>query len=123
MDAGACVTLTCAVALTAPAVAVMTALPEPFDVTRPVPETVATAPLLVDQATFGEEMVVPAWSVTVAESCCVAPTVLNVSDAVLSTMPPGTAGSVALPPHAASRPSATGRLKRSGRRAMRGYLV
>ena len=79
-------TVTVAVALTEPDVAVIVAVPSPTDVTAPDDDTVATAALDVDHVTVGLLIVVPFWSTTVAVSCCVDPAVENerlVGDSVI----------------------------------------
>ena len=79
-------TVTDAVALTEPDVAVIVAVPSPTDVTAPDDDTVATAALDVVHVTVGLLIVLPFWSTTVAVSCCVDPTVENgrlVGDSVI----------------------------------------
>ena len=64
-------TVTVAVALTDPDVAVMVAVPSATAVTRPSDETVATDELDVAQVTVGFEITVPPAFFTVAMSCVV----------------------------------------------------
>ena len=64
-------TVTVAVALTDPDVAVMVAVPSATAVTSPADETVATDELDVAQVTVGFEITVPPAFFTVAMSCVV----------------------------------------------------
>ena len=66
-------TVTAAVALAAPEVAVIVAEPLATAVTVPEDETVATDAADVVHDTLAPLIVAPLWSLTVAESCCVAP--------------------------------------------------
>jgi hypothetical protein len=66
-------TVTAAVALAEPDVAVIVAVPSATAVTRPEEDTVATDALDVAHDTAALLIVAPFWSLTVAESCCVAP--------------------------------------------------
>ena len=66
-------TVTAAVALAAPEVAVIVAEPWATAVTAPEDETVATDAADVVHDTLAPLIVAPLWSLTVAESCCVAP--------------------------------------------------
>ena len=66
-------TVTAAVPFADPDVAVMVAVPSATEVTRPVEDTVATDALDVAHDTLAPLIVAPFWSLTVAESCCVAP--------------------------------------------------
>ncbi|HEX3276400.1 MAG TPA: hypothetical protein VHR43_16200 [Gemmatimonadales bacterium] len=77
MLAGVWDTVTVALAVTAPAVAVISADPLPWDDTSPVEETLATPASLEVQDTVGELIGAPAWSVTVAVSCRLSPTAWN----------------------------------------------
>ena len=65
--------VTAAVALAEPEVAVTVAVPSATEVTRPVDDTVATEGADVAHVTLAPLMAAPFWSLTVAESCCVAP--------------------------------------------------
>ena len=67
------VTVTEAVALAEPDVAVIVALPTATAVTAPDADTVATEALDVVHVTGASLIVVPFWSLTVAVSCCVDP--------------------------------------------------
>jgi len=53
---------------------VIVAEPSATEVTRPVDDTVATEAADVVHVTVAPLIVAPFWSLTVAESCCVAPT-------------------------------------------------
>ena len=66
-------TVTVAVAVADPDVAVIVALPLATAVTRPAVDTVATDEFDVAQATDAPDIVVPSWSLTVAVSWDVAP--------------------------------------------------
>ena len=66
-------TVTAAVPLAEPEVAVIVAVPSATDVTAPDEETVATDAAEDDHDTLAPLIVAPFWSLTVAESCCVAP--------------------------------------------------
>jgi len=61
-------TVTDAVALTEPDVAVIVAVPSATEVTRPADETVATAASDVAHVTVALAIAAPLWSLTVAES-------------------------------------------------------
>ena len=65
--------VTAAVALAEPEVAVMVAVPSATEVTNPVEDTVATETADVAHVTLAPLIAAPFWSLTVAESCCVAP--------------------------------------------------
>jgi hypothetical protein len=67
------VTVTAAVALAAPEVAVIVAEPWATAVTAPEDDTVATDAADVAHDTLAPLIVARLWSLTVAESCCVAP--------------------------------------------------
>jgi len=67
-------TVTETVRLAEPEVAVIVAEPSATDVTRPVEDTVATEAADVAHVRLAPLIVAPFWSLTVAESCCVAPT-------------------------------------------------
>jgi len=67
------VTVTVAVALTGPEVAVIVALPTATPVTTPASETVATAVFDDDQVTTAPDITVPPRSLTVGISVAVAP--------------------------------------------------
>lgn len=66
-------TVTAAVALAEPDVAVIVAVLELTEVTTPDADTVATALLDDVHVTVASLIVAPFWSLTVAVSCCVAP--------------------------------------------------
>ena len=66
-------TVTDAVPLAEPDVAVIVAVPSATEVTRPVDETVATDAAEVAHDTLAPLIVAPFWSLTVAEICCGAP--------------------------------------------------
>ena len=66
-------TVTAAVPLAEPDVAVIVAVPSATEVTRPAAETVATDAAEVAHDTLTPLIVAPFWSLTVAESCCIAP--------------------------------------------------
>ena len=71
------VTVTDAVALTEPDVAVIIAVPAPTDVTDPDADTVAT-PVFDDVHVTGASLIVaPFWSLTMTASCCVDPAVVK----------------------------------------------
>ena len=70
-----------AVLLTEPDVAVIVAVPLPFEVTRPADETVATDELDVLHVTEAPEIVVPTASFTVAAKVTVSP--IDAKDFVL----------------------------------------
>ena len=65
--------VTAAVALAELEVAVMVAVPSATEVTNPVEDTVATEAVDVVHDTLAPLIVAPFWSLTVADSCCVAP--------------------------------------------------
>ena len=67
------ITVTEAVPLAEPEVAVIVAVPPATEVTRPVEDTVATDVDDELHVTLAPVIVPPFWSLTVAESCCVAP--------------------------------------------------
>ena len=64
-------TVTLAVALTEPDVAVIVAVPSATAVTRPLEDTVATDALDELHDTLAPLIVAPFWSLTLADSCCV----------------------------------------------------
>ena len=66
-------TVTLAVALADPLVAVIAAVPSATEVTRPVDDTVVTAASDVAHVTVALSIVAPFWSLTVADSWDVAP--------------------------------------------------
>ena len=66
-------TVTVAVPFADPEVAVIVAVPSATEVTRPVEDTVATEALDELHVTEAPLIVAPVWSLTVADSCCVAP--------------------------------------------------
>jgi hypothetical protein len=72
---GTAVTVSDAVPLWPPLVAVIVAVPVRIPVTKPLPDTVATAPLLVAQVTALPVSAFPLASSGVAVSCAVCPTV------------------------------------------------
>jgi hypothetical protein len=72
-DAGICVTVIVAVAVSAPDVAVITAVPLASAVTNPVAEMVATVASEEVQVTEAPFITEPFWSDTLADSCVVAP--------------------------------------------------
>ena len=74
IEAASCSTETDALADAEPEVAVIVAVPYAAAVTRPVEDTVATGVLDELHDTLAPLIVAPFWSLTVAESCCVAPT-------------------------------------------------
>ena len=67
------ITVTDAVAVADPEVAVIVAVPSATEVAKPVDEIVATDAAEVAHDTLAPLIVAPFWSLTVAESCCVAP--------------------------------------------------
>ena len=71
-------TVTAAVALAAPEVAVTVAVPLATAVTSPADETVATAVFVDDHVTVGPDITVPPASLTVAARVTVSPTDVNV---------------------------------------------
>jgi hypothetical protein len=94
----------------APDVAVTVAVPPATAVTRPE-ETVATDALDVAHDTLAPLIVAPFWSLTVAESCCVAPKdekIRLIADSVIevATGAGGTTGAVVLSPHATASTTA-----------------
>ena len=106
--------VTAAVALAEPEVAVIVAVPSATEVTSPVEDTVATEAADVAHDTLAPLMVAPFWSLTVAESCCVAPkdeklrlvaeSVIEVATGVGGVG--GLVGVVPSSPHARSRSTA-----------------
>lgn len=92
-------TATDAVPLVPPAAAVTVELPDLCAVTTPLEEIVATVVLELDHATAWPESTLPLASLSVAEYCCVPPTVSALDDGetvMLFTAPAETAA-VALP--------------------------
>jgi hypothetical protein len=72
-DVATWATVTEAVALSEPDVAVIVAVPSATEVTRPADETVATDAADVAHVTVAPDIVAPFWSLTVADSWDVAP--------------------------------------------------
>ena len=108
-------TVVVAVALAEPDIAVIVAVPSATEVTRPDPDTVATAASDVAHVTVALDIVAPFWSLTVAESCCVAPKdekLRVVADSVIevATGVGGLVGVVPPSPHAASNNTAESRM-------------
>jgi hypothetical protein len=107
-------TVTEAVALSEPDVAVIVAVPSATEVTRPVEDTVTTDEDDELHATLAPLIIAPFWSLTVAESCCVASKdeKLNVvADSVIEVATGvggvgGVVGELPPSPHAASSKSA-----------------
>ena len=96
-----------------PDVAVAVAVPFATEVTRPEEETVATDADEVAHDTLAPLMFAPFWSLTVAESCCVAPIEAKlrlVADSVIEVATGvggfgGLVGAVPPSPHAVSSSS------------------
>ena len=114
IDAGIC-TVTEAVALVEPDIAVIVAIPFATAVTRPVEDTVATDALDELHVTLAPLIVAPFWSLTVAEICCVSPKderLRFVTDSVIevATGAGGPVGVVPPSPHAASKSTAESRI-------------
>ena len=93
--------------------AVIVAVPFATAVTRPVEKTLATDPEEVDHVTLAPLIVVPFWSLTVAENCCVSPrgeklrlVAESVIDVATGVGGGGVAVGVLSPPHAASSSTA-----------------
>ena len=111
-------TVTAAVPLADPDVAVMVAVPSATEVTRPEEETVATDALDELHVTEAPLIVAPFWSFTVAESWDVSPSdekLRLVADSVieLATGVGGVGGLVGVvppSPHAASKSTAESRM-------------
>jgi hypothetical protein len=114
-------TVTAAVPLAEPEVVVIVAVPSATDVTAPDEETVATDAAEDDHDTLAPLIVAPFWSLTVAESCCVAPieiklklvgeTVIEVATGVGGVgVVGGLVGVVPLSPHATSMSTAESRM-------------
>ena len=111
-------TVTAAVPFADPEVAVIVAVPSATEVTRPVEETVATDVLDELQVTLAPLIVAPVWSLTVADSCCVAPKDAKlrvVADSVIEVATGvggvgGLVGVVPPSPHAASKSTAESRM-------------
>ena len=78
---------------TAPAVAVIVAVPLPAAVTRPELSTVATAALPLAQVTVAPVMTWPSWSRTSARSCTVAPRAVSSAAAGVTATVVGRGGS------------------------------
>ena len=106
--------MTAAVVLIEPETARTEPVPLPTEVTSPEDETVATAASVVAHVTVAPLIVAPFWSLTVAESCCVAPTdekLKEVGDTVIEVatgvggvgVVVGGAVGVLSPPHARNR--------------------
>ena len=101
-----------------PDVAVIVAVPSATEVTRPVDDTVATDAADELHVTVAPLMVAPFWSLTVAESCCVAPKdekLRLVADSVIEVATGvggvgGLVGVVPPSPHAASSRRAESRM-------------
>ena len=105
-------TVTAAVPLADPEVAGMVAVPSATEVTRPEEDTVATDALDEIQVTKVPDIVVPFWSLTVAESWTVSPSeekLRVVADSVIDVAT-GVGGAVVPSPHAASRSTAVSRM-------------
>ena len=93
-------------------------VPLPTEVTRPEDETVATAASVVAHVTVAPLIVAPFWSLTVAESCCVAAkdeklkvvadSVIEVATGVVGVG--GLVGVVPSSPHARSKSTAESRM-------------
>jgi hypothetical protein len=114
-------TVTAAVPLAEPEVAVIVAVPSATDVTAPDEETVATDAAEEAHDTLAPLIVAPFWSLTVAESCCVAPieiklklvgeTVIEVATGVGGVgVVGGLVGVVPPSPHATSKSTAESRM-------------
>ena len=106
-------TVTVAVALTEPDVAVIVAVPSATEVTRPLEDTVATAALDELHDTLAPLIVAPFWSLTVADSCWVWPKYEKLRLAGETVIEAGTCvgvgglvGVVPPSPHAASKSTA-----------------
>ena len=80
------ITVTEAVPLSDPDVAVIVVVPPATEVTRPVEDTVATDADDELHVTLAPLIVAPFWSLTVAESCCVAPKAEKLKDDADSVM-------------------------------------
>ena len=101
-----------------PEVAAMVADPLATPVTNPVEDTVATDALDELHVTLAPLIVAPFWSLTVAESCCVAPTdekLKVVADSVIEVATGaggvgGLVGVVPPSPHATSKSTAESRM-------------
>ena len=108
------ITVTEAVPLADPDVAVIVAVPPATEVTRPVEDTVATDADDELHVTLAPLIVAPFWSLTVAESCCVAPKAEKLNDDADSVMEVATeaggvgglVGELSPSPHAVSSKSA-----------------
>ena len=110
--------MTAAVPLIEPETASTEPVPLPTEVTSPEDETVATAASVVAHVTVAPLIVPPFWSLTVAESCCVAAkdeklkevgdTVIEVATGVVGVG--GLVGVVPPSPHAASKSTAESRM-------------
>ena len=88
------------------------AVPSATEVTRPEEDTVATDALDEIQVTKVPDIVVPFWSLTVAESWVVSPSeekLRVVADSVIDVAT-GVGGAVVPSPHAASRSTAVSRM-------------
>jgi len=111
-------TVTAAVPFADPDVAVMVAVPSATEVTRPAVETVATEALDELHDTLAPLIVAPFWSLTVADSCCVAPKdekLKEVADSVIEVATGvggvgGLVGVVPPSPHARSKSTAESRM-------------
>jgi len=111
-------TVTAAVPFAEPDVAVIVAVPSATEVTRPVEDTVATDALDELQVTLAPLIVAPVWSLTVADSCCVAPKDAKlrvVADSVIEVATGvggvgGLVGVVPPSPHARTRSTAESRM-------------
>ena len=107
-------TVTADVPLADPDVAVIVAVPSATEVTRPEEDTVATDALDEPHVTLAPLIVAPFWSLTVAESCCVAPKdekLKEVADSVIEVATGvggvgGLVGVVPPSPHARSKSTA-----------------
>jgi len=111
-------TVTVAVALNEPDVAVIVAVPFATAVTRPLEDTVATDAADELHDTLAPLIVAPFWSLTVADNCCVAPkdeklrlVVDRVIDVATGTAGVGGLVGVVPPsPHATSKSTAESRM-------------
>ncbi len=105
-------------AVAEPAVAVIVAVPPPVALTSPALLTVTTASSLEVQVIDGEANAAPPWSVTVAVSCSVWPTVVSVTVPALGATSAGTFGSEP-PPHRAAEDHAGQQARQPSRRLER----
>ena len=118
MEAASSSTDTEALADADPEVAVIVAVPLAIEVTRPEDETVATDADDELHDTAAPLIVAPFWSLTVADSCCVAPKdekLKEVADSVIEVATGvggvgGLVGVVPPSPHAVSKSTAVSRM-------------